>query len=277
LIHPRAAAVDFGLGSNPNVGNSDGFVLALDATGTPVFDKAFGGPLDDDAFDVAIDSTGRVAVTGRMSGTINFGGGPLASSGGNDGYVVVYTSTGSYVRAKLFGGTGYDDGEGLAFDATDKLYVTGDFNGSVDFGGGLLASAALGSAFAFSVDSTGAHRWSKALVGSAQSYSGFEKPLAVDGAGNVVLTGSYNATIDLGGGTLTSTGGADVYFLKLNTTGAHVWSKSYGGSGDDDGNAVALSAAGWAGLAGDFPGTGTFGAAMLTSAGQNDCFALTTK
>lgn len=272
-----SAAVDFGLGSHPNVGNSDGFVLALDATGTPVFDKAFGGPLDDDAFDLAIDSTGNVAVTGRMSGSIDFGGGAVVSAGGNDGYLVVYSKTGAFVRAQRWGSAGYDDGEGLAFDAANNLYVTGYFVGSLDVGGGPITSTAQGSAFAFSLGSNAAHRWSKAFAGSDQSYPGFEKPLAVDGAGNVVLTGSYKGTIDLGGGTLTSNGASDVYFLKLTTTGTHVWSKSYGGTGDDNGNGVALSGSGWAGLAGDFAGTGTFGSTMLTSAGLNDCFALTTK
>jgi hypothetical protein len=272
-----SAAVDFGLGSHPNVGNSDGFILALDANGTPVFDKAFGGPLDDDAFDLAIDSTGNVVATGRMSGSIDFGGGPVVSSGSSDGYLVVYSSTGVFVRSQRWGGAGYDDGEGLAFDAANNLYVTGYFNGSLDFGGGAITSTTQGSAFVFSQGSNAAHRWSKALAGSDQSYPGFEKPLAVDGAGNVVLTGSYKATIDLGGGTLTSKGASDVYFVKLTTMGTHVWSKSYGGTGDDNGNGVALSAAGWAGLAGDFAGMGTFDSTVLTSAGLNDCFALTTK
>jgi hypothetical protein len=271
------ATVDFGLGSHSNVANSDGFILALDTSGAPVFDKVFGGPLDDDAFDLAIDSTGRIAATGRMSGSINFGGGVLTAAGGNDGYLVVYSATGTFVRAKIWGGTGYDDGTGVGFDGADDVYVAGDFNGSVDLGGGALLSAAQGSTFVFSQDNNGVHRWSKAFAGTDASFAGFEKPLAVNSAGDVVLTGTYKSSIDFGGGTLTSLGGYDVFLLKLTSLGAHVWSKSYGSTGDDDGNGAGIGPGGWVGLAGDFAATGTFGSSMLVSAGLNDGFVLTTQ
>ncbi|MBI4703921.1 MAG: hypothetical protein HY744_22660 [Deltaproteobacteria bacterium] len=58
----------------------------------------------------------------------------------------------------------------------------------------------------------GSHLWSKRL-GDTDSVYGW--PIAVDGAGNVLALANSPGTVDFGGGPLTSTGGHDIFVLKL--------------------------------------------------------------
>ncbi|MBI4729700.1 MAG: SBBP repeat-containing protein [Acidobacteria bacterium] len=77
------------------------------------------------------------------------------------------------------------------------------------------------------------HRWSKLLggiFGNAWAWS-----VASDPEGNVLVAGyTDGSSIDLGGGALPSQGGFfDVVLAKYSPSGAHLWSKRFGGTGED--------------------------------------------
>ena len=57
--------------------------------------------------------------------------------------------------------------------------------------------------------------------------------LAVDGSGNVYTTGMFIGTADLGAGDVTSAGNYDVFVTKRNAAGAHQWTTTFGGTGQD--------------------------------------------
>jgi hypothetical protein len=57
----------------------------------------------------------------------------LTSAGEADIYVVKLTSAGNFSWAESFGGTGYDQGRGIAVDSTGKVHIAGAFEDSVDF------------------------------------------------------------------------------------------------------------------------------------------------
>ena len=48
--------------------------------------------------------------------------------------------------------------------------------------------------------------------------------IAVDGEGDVLVTGFFEGTVDSGGGPLTSAGGSDIFFAKYDAAGEHLWS-----------------------------------------------------
>lgn len=107
------------------------------------------------------------------------------------------------------------------------------------------------------------------------------KSVAVDAAGNAYLTGyTESSSFPVTAGVLgkTSGGGADVFVTKLNATGTTLLYSTYlGGSGYDEGNAIAVDAAGQAYLTGstespNFPVTP--GAMDTTYNGNIDAFAL---
>jgi hypothetical protein len=96
--------------------------------------------------------------------------------------------------------------------------------------------------------------------------------VAVDGAGNVYLTGSYQGTVNLGKGNEPSAGGSDAYVIGLTSAGAYRWSRRIGGSLWDYCDGVGVDAGGNVALHGRFQGTVNFGGGPLVSAGSNDLF-----
>jgi hypothetical protein len=86
----------------------------------------------------------------------------------------------------------------------------------------------------------------------------------------IALTGSFEGTIDLGGGPLSSAGGRDGFVAVLDPTGEHLWSRRFGGPGDDEGAAVTIDVSDSVLLAASFAGTIDVGDETLTSAGGRD-------
>ncbi|MAW70175.1 MAG: hypothetical protein CL422_00055, partial [Acidimicrobiaceae bacterium] len=70
--------------------------------------------------------------------------------------------------------------------------------------------------------------WGSTTFGGTSSDVGYS--VAVDGSGNVYTTGEFIATVDFGAGDVTSAGGSDVFVTKLNSSGAHQWTTTFGGT-----------------------------------------------
>src|SRR5262249_49937472 len=143
---------------------------------------------------------------------------------------------GNYVRAASFGGPKGDWATSVAVAPDGDVVVAGWFMDTIDLGGGPFESA-YWDGFLARFGADGTHRWSKQLGGS-----GNDGPsrLAIDSAGNVLLTGIYDGTADFGGGPLAFSGLSDVFLAKYSKEGTHRWSKGFGQSGWNSGNGVAV-------------------------------------
>jgi hypothetical protein len=261
--------VDFGGGGLVSAGATDIFVAKYNASGAHVWSARAGGTGTDTPYGVAANGSGEVYVTGSFSGTADFGGSNLVSAGGNDMFLVKYTSTGFALWSQRFGSTGGEEGRGIGLDFAGNIYLTGDFGGTVDFGGGNLVSAGLNDMILAKYTSGGAHVWSKRF-GGTNFDMGYA--LAVDGMGNFVVAGSFGNTVDFGGGNLVSAGVVDVVLARYTSAGTHVWSQRFGGSSLDEGFAVTMDFAGNVIATGYFNGPVNFGGSNLVGAGGNDIF-----
>jgi hypothetical protein len=231
--------VSFGGSPLVSAGDNDVFVAKYTAAGAHLWSRRFGGTGDDQVRGIAVDGSGNPVVIGEFSGTANFGAGPLASAGLNDIFLVGLRGIdGGHRWSKRLGSSGDDLGYAVAVDGLDVV-VTGSFQGTVDFGGGARSSTYdLYDLFVAKYTAEGQHLWSRAIWGSSREYG---RGVAIDGTGDVVVTGHFTGLIDFGGGRLTSNGLADIFVAKLaGDDGAHVWSKGFGTDYDDVGKAVAV-------------------------------------
>ena len=132
-----------------------------------------------------------------------------------------------------------------------------------------MLSAGARDAFLVKYSAAGAHVWSKRF-GSTGQDSG--SSVAVDASGNVFVAGTFNGSINLGGASLTSAGGVDIFVAKFSATGQHLWSKGFGGTSTDAVRGMAVDGVGDVVLTGQFLNTISFGGTALTSAGFEDIF-----
>src|SRR4029079_15639953 len=94
----------------------------------------------------------NLVVVGTFQNTVDFGGTSLTSAGSADIFVAKYSSSGSLLWAKRFGGTGTEKCQGVALDGADNILITGGYGfygTSVDFGGGVLTLSAGTTSFQY--------------------------------------------------------------------------------------------------------------------------------
>jgi len=253
-------AIDFGGGALASAGEWDVFVAKLDPNGNHVWSKRFGDAADQRVSEVAVDAAGNVFVTGWFKGTMNFGGANLTSAGSFDIFVVKLAPNGSHLWSKQFGNTYDQVSGGITTDPSGNVVVGGWYEGAMDFGGGALPAAPTSGhdIFLAKLDaSAGNHLWSKAF-GEGPGYQEL-MGVSVDATGAVLLTGAFQNSIDFGGGPHYSAGERDSFAAKLDASGAHIWSKRFGSTGNDHGFGVASTISTNVLLAGIFQGTVSFG------------------
>ncbi|MCH9684690.1 MAG: hypothetical protein K0V04_24860, partial [Deltaproteobacteria bacterium] len=126
--------------------------------------------------------------------------------------------------------------------------------------------------FIASYTSTGAHRWSQRHGGPGALLAAAD--LAVNDAGDVVVVGRLDGSVDVGGGLLTDAGATDIFAMGLDSSGAYQWSRAMGGTGGDRALGVAVDGGGGAVVVGSFSGTVDLGTGSLVSQGSSDGFTL---
>ena len=133
------------------------FVLKLNSDGVSQWAYTAGGDTNDNAVDAAVDSSGNVYVTGFLQGTVNFGSGNITSAGGNDIYVLKLNSSGAFQWVYTAGGSGNDNGKGIAIDISGNVYTAGLFRSTFQFTSGvtLEGNENMSRALVFKLNSLG--------------------------------------------------------------------------------------------------------------------------
>ena len=119
------------------------------------------------------------------------------------------------------------------------IYITGYFEGTINFGGGDITSNGGKDIFVLSLNKDGEYRWAY-TAGGTQDDEGASITM-FDNFGNIYVTGYFKRTVDFGSGDITSNGNQDIFLLRLNESAGNYtfsWVKTYGGSRDDRGYGV---------------------------------------
>lgn len=226
--------------------------------------KAFPGTGLEYASALAQRST-KVWVGGSFSGNITLGA--IPHSAPLNSFIAQFSTDGAYQWSIAFN-VGGGSLIAVAVDTADNVYITGQFDGTVNFGGSALTSAGSYDIFLAKYNSAGVHQWSKKF-GATMQDTGLA--VVIDNANNVIIGGKFQGSVDFGGGALVSAGSTDAFIAKFNAAGTHVWSKKFGDASGQEVDGLA-SASGDVYATGSFFGTVNLGGAALTSAGQNDIF-----
>lgn len=102
----------------------------------------------------------------------------------------------------------------------------------------------------------------------------FASDIVADSAGNLIITGTFPVSTDLGGGFMISAGGFDIYLAKMDPEGNHVWSQRFGDAENQYVYGIAVDGDDNIILASDIYGNANFGGEDLVSLGERDiCLA----
>jgi beta-propeller repeat-containing protein len=272
-------------------GGQDVFIAKVNAAGTAlVYCGYIGGGDDDLGQGIAVDSAGNAYVTGSTSSTeedfpVRQGPDLTFNGGLSDAFVAKVNADGTtLVYCGYIGGGGDDFGQGIAVDTLGHAYVTGSTSSTqATFpvaDGPDLSFNGVSDAFVAKVNTLGTALVYGGYIGGPADDHG--TGIAVDTAGNAYVTGfTKSDQIDFPvtvGPDLTSNGGIDAFVAKVDAAGtALVYCGYIGGSGTDEGTAIAVDSAGNAYVTGFTASTqATFpvvrGPDLTVNGGKEDAF-----
>ncbi len=277
-------------------GGTDGFVARYAANGAFRSVEQIGGISDDAALAIARFSNDDVVVGGEFRGVAILGSGlaplPLTSVGDADYFVARYTDLLGLRWAFRGGGTTYDqiNMDGIAVEADGSIVVAGNFSGvaDVDTGPGTGLVLSLGGQDVFLARYDGDGFW----LGLARAFGGAGGDgvhgLTTDGAGNLVLVGWFQGSVDFDPGPGTrvvagqgTNGAGDAFVLSLDQGLNLRWVTPIGATVSGDANfaiaaGVAVNTFGQVWAVGRFFGSADLdpgpGAVFLQSGGDADQF-----
>jgi hypothetical protein len=191
----------------------------------------------------------------------------LASSGGNDAYIVKYNTSG-FVQwiTKVASSVQNDIGFAIASDSAGNIYVSGAYNnavvtafsvGNIAFSPTLANSGGL-DVFLVKYNADGVVQWNARVssVGTDSSYD-----IVTDSAGSVYISGSSSAYVVAynANGTLFGSAGGSVngrntgaFIVKYSSTGVVEWISTANGSGNDIARGIAIDSSNNIYLTGEF-------------------------
>ncbi|MDC0051938.1 SBBP repeat-containing protein, partial [Acidimicrobiaceae bacterium] len=258
-------------GKNVTSGTTDDiFVAKLNSSGVVQWVYAAGGTGRDRGRKIALDSSGNIYVTGYYWSTVDFGGGNVTSNGNWDAFLLKLNSSGTFQWVKSYGSNYNDLGRDVAIDSNDNIYMLGNYRGTVDFGGGDENGAVNGDIFLVKFNSSGVFQW---VYTAGASSADDSRALALDSNDNPYITGSFQSTVNFGGGNITAANTDDLFILKLNSSGAYQNIYTSNIFTTQKGKGLAVDSSGNIYATGTFSGTVDFGGGNITTSG-NDIYLL---
>jgi hypothetical protein len=234
-----------------NGGSADAFVTKINPSGDAlVYSTYLGGSDMDFGSGLAVDGSGNAYLTGLTYSTDFPTQAPIQPNlaGPRDAFVTKINPSGDVlVYSTYLGGGDYDWGRGIAVDGSGNAYLTGSTS-STDFPTQDPIQPNLAGprdAFVTKINPSGDVHVYSTYLGGGDYDTG--SGIAVDGSGNVYLTGSTSSTdfptwnpIQPNNG-----GSADAFVTKINPSGDTLLYSTYlGGSDYDSGQGIAADGSG---------------------------------
>ncbi len=230
-------------------GNNDAFISKLNANGNLLFTTYYGGNQNDVANGVIVNNSGDIFIAGTTLSTGLSTAGSLqpVKGTGSDIFIAKFNSAGVRQWATYYGGITNDLGISIETDSNGDIIVTGQTGGSLPgtasgfqptYGGGTIDACVI------KINAAGTSSSWATYYGSTGAEISSE--VDIDRSNNIIVIGrssSNNLSTTAGCAQSIYGGGAnDAFAIKLNTSGARIWSTYHGGSFDEYGMGIAADA-----------------------------------
>lgn len=268
--------LDLGLGAPIDTQN-DGFVLRLDSNGEPQWVNVIRGDSFVGVSDVAAHPlSGDIVVGGGFDNFLKVDGLPdLTASGYQDGFIAVFDDAGKAKWNRTVGGDGYSDYvSSVALHPKEAtIYMTGQIEGRVNLGGGILGDPDMYDPNTFLLAVTADNMYLNShLYGGESSDIGYD--LALDANSNVYVVGEYYSRMKFGAIELVSKGNADAFVGKTRPNLEPAYQQGWGDSERQTAYRVAVDGTGRVYVAGSVLGTVDFGLGPTYGSGYYETFLL---
>ncbi|MDD5529000.1 MAG: T9SS type A sorting domain-containing protein [bacterium] len=190
-------------------GNWDIYLIKTDSSGDTLWTRTYGGTTYDVGFQVQQTSDNGFIIAGT---TNSFGVGTPDSI---NVYLIKTDSSGDTLWTKTYGGTSDDWGLFVQQTSDDGFIITGE---TYSFGKGTPDSS---NVYLIKTDSSGDTLWTRTYGGTGCEWGG------------AVQQTKDNGFIITGGANFLKANYEDVYLIRTDLSGDTLWTKIYGGKGDD--------------------------------------------
>jgi hypothetical protein len=181
------------------------YLIKTNSGGDTLWTRTYGGAHWDEGWSVQQTSDGGYIVAGETS----------PSGNSNDVYLIKTNSGGDTLWSRNYGGTGWDEGYSVQ-QTSDTGYIVAGFTNS--FGNG-------DQVYLIKTNPSGDTLWTKTYGGTDYDWG---ESVRQTSDGGYIVAGVYDYS-----GT-----NPQVYLVKTNATGDTLWTRTYGGTGDDEGYSI---------------------------------------
>lgn len=187
----------------------DIYVIKLSSSGDVIWENTYGGDDYDGAYHIQQIEQGNYVIVGSTS---SFG------KGGKDIIIIKIDSLGNIIMEKTYGGIHDDYGQSVQKTKDGGYIISGSTS---SFGSGFS------DFYLVKTDSIGNVMWSKAYGGIGEDFCEFAQQTSDGGYVIIGSTWSFGSGMD------------DIYLVKTDSLGNILFTKSYGGTGWDEGFSIA--------------------------------------
>ena len=198
---------DFGTSDSKTFTNEyNVFITKIKNNGSYEWTKTIGGPGNAFSISATVDSSGNLFITGGFSSNVNFGADfgindIKTSTGGEcDIFITKIKNDGSYDWTKTISGTNFEIAHNITIDNSENIYITGYFNGIVDFGTNFgvsdkKISTGTNNIFITKINSDSSYGWTRII--KASFWEDIYVNIVSDG-NNIFIMGKFKNTVDFG-------------------------------------------------------------------------------
>lgn len=208
-----------------SLGQKDILITKLNASGTVLWVKQFGGNGNDEALQVAKDASNNVFITGFFNESVTFSpSAALSSAGASDLFITKLNSNGEFQWVNSVSNTGADVGRRVKLDNAGNIFVTGE-----------SITGANSNIILNKYDASGTLLWAKTIGAAGNDFS---NALEINAEGNVFLTGNFSGTVTFEASSstvLSSVNATDAFLAQFTNDGGLVWIKQMAGANSSSG------------------------------------------